>query len=391
MRFTKKVHCNPPELTRWCARYLSPFPQYGGWLFTDSRPDEQPRATRCGEPHAAPGGFQNPDADPWPATEARAVSLHRSQQIVRGRLHGGLAQLFWQITRAHLHVVWAPPPPLPWPTRELLHACEVRHVHRPHCRGATEACQICLARQLRAMATPHPHSRPTLCGDTRVLTSWLPVRVENLLIAGLGFQSMVAPPEAASSPAPSPPHPTVPQPPSFSPGEQSRATRLLRLLVHDLEETCLADLESERCRQLASHLETRQATGRAETAASAAGPPAIPLHLPPVLTDLLRAVQQDFAHPLTLKALALQLHMNAAYLSDLFSREVGIGFKDYLTRLRVQRASELLRDADRNIADVAFAVGYTDPHRFSRAFRERTGLSPRSFRRGCPHRRSRPA
>lgn len=246
-----------------------------------------------------------------------------------------------------------------------------------------------MARQLRAMETPHPHARTIHCGETRILTSWLPVRVEDLLVAGLGYQSLAAIPDCAltvNSPIP----PAGPLLPVFSPTDQRRATRLLRLLVHDLEETCLADLEAERCRELASRLETEAAAERAQAAKESAAHISIPCHLSPVLTDLLRTVQSDFAHPLTLKELAQRFHMNAAYLSDLFAREIGIGFKDYLTRLRVQRATELLRDADRDIADVAFAVGYTDPHRFSRAFRERTGLSPRSFRHGCPPHRSCP-
>lgn len=72
--------------------------------------------------------------------------------------------------------------------------------------------------------------------------------------------------------------------------------------------------------------------------------------------------------------------MNAAYLSDLFSRTVGLSFKTCLTEVRMEKARELLSDPATNISQVASAVGYASGNRFRIAFRNVTGLAPRMWR-----------
>jgi len=83
---------------------------------------------------------------------------------------------------------------------------------------------------------------------------------------------------------------------------------------------------------------------------------------------------------IALPAIARDLKMNAAYLSALFSRVVGIPFKTYLTDLRVQKAKGLLGDCAKTSTEVAFAVGYTSEERFRSVFRKATGLSPKVWR-----------
>ena len=72
--------------------------------------------------------------------------------------------------------------------------------------------------------------------------------------------------------------------------------------------------------------------------------------------------------------------MNAAYLSSLFSRKVGIAFKSYLTELRLEKARALLLRPGQTVTAVAEAVGYSSENRFRLTFKKRTGLSPRVWR-----------
>ena len=62
-------------------------------------------------------------------------------------------------------------------------------------------------------------------------------------------------------------------------------------------------------------------------------------------------------------------------------RAMGTTLSKEITRLRTDRASRELVDTDRKVADIAEAVGFTDPTVFSRAFKNWTGQSPREYRR----------
>ena len=61
-------------------------------------------------------------------------------------------------------------------------------------------------------------------------------------------------------------------------------------------------------------------------------------------------------------------------------RDAGLTYVGLLAETRRQTAERLLEDPARKIADVARALGYSDPAHFTRAFLRWTGVSPRSFR-----------
>jgi AraC-like DNA-binding protein len=60
--------------------------------------------------------------------------------------------------------------------------------------------------------------------------------------------------------------------------------------------------------------------------------------------------------------------------------EIGTSFASVLAQARYQVAAHLLADPKRQIIDVAYAAGYSDPSNFSRAFRRIAGLSPTEYR-----------
>ncbi|MFD7921722.1 substrate-binding domain-containing protein [Streptomyces sp. NPDC059740] len=69
------------------------------------------------------------------------------------------------------------------------------------------------------------------------------------------------------------------------------------------------------------------------------------------------------------------------HLGRLFHRRLGVTLWEYLTRLRVQRAKERLRESDDSVQAVARAVGFQDRAYFSRVFRKVTGVAPHVYRR----------
>ena len=92
-------------------------------------------------------------------------------------------------------------------------------------------------------------------------------------------------------------------------------------------------------------------------------------------------IGQHYTNPeLSLNDVAGQVNLSASHFSVVFSQETCQTFKEYLTELRIKRAKELLRTTALRSADIAYQVGYNDPHYFSSTFKKNTGLSPIEFR-----------
>lgn len=72
---------------------------------------------------------------------------------------------------------------------------------------------------------------------------------------------------------------------------------------------------------------------------------------------------------------------NPSYLSRLMKKELGLSFKDYLTKLRIQKAVGLIRNSTDTINEIAEQVGYSSQHYFSTSFKNIMGMAPSEYRR----------
>ncbi len=79
--------------------------------------------------------------------------------------------------------------------------------------------------------------------------------------------------------------------------------------------------------------------------------------------------------------LAELAHINSAYLSRLFKKEVGFSMTDYMQQERMKKASEMLIQSDETISNIAKAFHYTNFSHFSKLFRKYYGMNPQQFRR----------
>ena len=77
-----------------------------------------------------------------------------------------------------------------------------------------------------------------------------------------------------------------------------------------------------------------------------------------------------------------EFRMSESYLSTLFKEQSGGKFADYVEKLRIEKACELLQDKNNTVNDVAETVGYNSVQSFRRAFKRVKGVSPKELRLG---------
>jgi two-component system, response regulator YesN len=99
------------------------------------------------------------------------------------------------------------------------------------------------------------------------------------------------------------------------------------------------------------------------------------------LKDALNYIQSHCSEPITRGAVAEHLRCSESYVSMLFTRSTGHTFTEIVLRYRMDKAKELLRQSQKTVTEIAFAMGYKDPNYFSACFRRVTGISPGQFRR----------
>jgi AraC-like DNA-binding protein len=87
-----------------------------------------------------------------------------------------------------------------------------------------------------------------------------------------------------------------------------------------------------------------------------------------------------FHEPLRLNTLVRVSNLKASRLSESFRGFTGYSLMQYLQRLRIAKAKELLADVDLSVKEVAAKTGFSDPYHFSRVFRTLEGVPPTTYR-----------
>ncbi|NQX67401.1 response regulator [Paenibacillus alba] len=91
-------------------------------------------------------------------------------------------------------------------------------------------------------------------------------------------------------------------------------------------------------------------------------------------------IDKRFADNLQVGDIAAEVFLSTTYLCLLFKQETGETINEYMTKVRVDKAKELLQDPGNKFYEVCYAVGYSDPSYFSKIFKKYTGFTPSSFR-----------
>jgi AraC-like DNA-binding protein len=101
---------------------------------------------------------------------------------------------------------------------------------------------------------------------------------------------------------------------------------------------------------------------------------------PPVIARAKQFITEHQTEELSLDQVAKSVHTSKFYFCKMFKKATGINFTDYLSRVRTERAKNLLLNPNLRVSEIAYEVGFQSLTHFNRVFKRILGQSPSDYR-----------
>ncbi len=150
--------------------------------------------------------------------------------------------------------------------------------------------------------------------------------------------------------------------------------RLLVLISSMLEE----DVDIKKMKELILETETPEETLDLVSSLTTPIPHGSSFHSQ--ISSALNYMQEHFTQDLYLEDVAKAVYLSPGYLCRIFKSETGYSFKEYLHKLRIEKAQQLIRETDHKYYEIAELVGYKNYKYFSSYFSKITGCSAKEYR-----------
>jgi AraC-like DNA-binding protein len=105
---------------------------------------------------------------------------------------------------------------------------------------------------------------------------------------------------------------------------------------------------------------------------------------PPLISRAKEFIQQHHAEDLSLGQVAKAVNTSTFYFCKMFKKHTGIHFTDYLSRIRIEKAKNLLLNPNLRISEIAYEIGFQSLTHFNRVFKKILGQSPTEYREKLP-------
>lgn len=103
----------------------------------------------------------------------------------------------------------------------------------------------------------------------------------------------------------------------------------------------------------------------------------------PIKYNLQKAIiyiNNNYMSKITLDKVAKEACTSKHHFSRQFKKAIGCTYKDYINKLRIEKARELLKNGRISITEAAFSVGYPDLTNFERIFKKIVGCTPKEYK-----------
>lgn len=107
--------------------------------------------------------------------------------------------------------------------------------------------------------------------------------------------------------------------------------------------------------------------------------PAAKVNCHEYISGALKKIHSQYYEGLTLSEVAESLGVSGAYLSRIFKEDMGLGFNEYLTKVRIDHVIEKIQGGEGKMRDVAEKCGFSNYNYFFRVFKEHTGMTPAGY------------
>ncbi|MCR6095362.1 response regulator transcription factor [Salipaludibacillus agaradhaerens] len=95
-----------------------------------------------------------------------------------------------------------------------------------------------------------------------------------------------------------------------------------------------------------------------------------------LIEQMLDYIHKNISKNITLQDIANELYISRNYLGQIFKKVVGESFKNYLTRVRMEKAKKMIQEGDHLIYEISEKVGFINPAYFTTTFKKYTGYTP---------------
>ena len=98
-----------------------------------------------------------------------------------------------------------------------------------------------------------------------------------------------------------------------------------------------------------------------------------------VVEQMIEYAKQNYQNDISLKTLSKHIYLTPNYLNMIFTNQMGMTYKNYLTKFRIDKAKELLSENKYMVYEISEMVGYKNLDYFRKLFKEHTGSNPSDF------------
>lgn len=99
------------------------------------------------------------------------------------------------------------------------------------------------------------------------------------------------------------------------------------------------------------------------------------------LKPAIEYIYKNKSENITVENMAKVCHISQSYFSRLFSKEMGDSFSNYISKLKINWAKELLEESDMSVSQISDELGFNEPGYFIKIFKKYEGVTPSVYRK----------